>query len=600
MKLGIQYTVVVLILLPLLQIVSGRGTWNASGSYEYYVSKNGVSLSYIDSMNFCNDNGGQLALVKTKEIQEFIQTLVDGRGEPPYAFFIGLTDPHKNHTYLWSDGENVTYTNWRDGQPNSRSETCVMIGWVDWYDKDLRWRDTDCVPTDVLPKGYLCQRRIGNYFSQWSSWSECSRTRNRTCIKTGRVGPKNCTDSEIKHDLCSLTKECPITTATETIKSHARTTTTMISSVPSASDISEANSTACSCGSQTQATSNEFFLFDPVSFVLGFIAPMILLVVAVWKMLMDRNKLLPEEQSKMPVSIRMHRYEYITEGQNGANKTNPDKFEIKIEDVCYDETLQNGVLKESSGYDRPDVITERSKAEEAYVGTTSPLSDVLKESDGYDKPIVPIHNGTEYLRSDILEAKYGYETLSEYADNAQLKLSDEDYDDPEYAVMENPYLKPIVTTYDDRGCLVLKNDGSQNSTSDRSNKDEAYDDTGCFPSNILTEDVAKAQLKIESDYDDTWNPCQIVSNDNDECEKNDRSKIDKMYDDTGCLRTKILETKTKFENLTEDVAKAQIKTEAEYDDTGNPGHMVSNDEGYGNSPGMISADTKPIRSCVLE
>ncbi|XP_077976436.1 uncharacterized protein LOC144432167 [Styela clava] len=195
-----------------------RGTWNASGSHEYYVSKAGIWNSYDKSSEYCSERYGRLALVKSKHIQEFIQTLVtDGSGSP-YGFFIGLRDMFGNNTFTWDDGSALTYSNWPNSgsEPNNVNETCVIMGWIHVFYANLPWFDRKC----QTRHGFVCQRGIGLYWNEWSRFSSCNcsglQQRTRTCIDSEREGPNNCSTADIVDiniQNCSIPTECPTTTA---------------------------------------------------------------------------------------------------------------------------------------------------------------------------------------------------------------------------------------------------------------------------------------------------------------------------------------------------------------------------------------------------
>nr|XP_039264652.1 uncharacterized protein LOC120340458 [Styela clava] len=212
-----------------------RGTWNASGSYEYYVSATGVWKTYSESLKYCNEQGGRLALVKSGNIQEFIQTLVtDGSGYP-YGFSMGLRDMFGNNTFTWDDGSALTYSNWIINEPNNVNETCAMMGWIYAFYATLPWYDMYCQSR----KGFVCQRIIGLYWSDWSSFSSCNcsglQQRTRTCTDSRREGPNNCSTADIvdiNSQSCSIPTECPTTSSpATTTKLRTNLITTALSTI---------------------------------------------------------------------------------------------------------------------------------------------------------------------------------------------------------------------------------------------------------------------------------------------------------------------------------------------------------------------------------
>ncbi|XP_077969380.1 uncharacterized protein LOC120344887 isoform X2 [Styela clava] len=213
-----------------------RRTWNASGSYEYYVSEADKLESYNESSEYCSENFGQLALVKSKNIQEFIQSLVTNGSGIPYGFFIGLRDKYGNNTYTWNDGSTLTYSNWLNSvtEPNNVNETCAMMGWTHTFKANLPWYDIKCQTRN----GFVCQRYVGLYWSEWSGFSSCNcsgfQQRTRTCIDSGRDGPNNCSTADIvniNRQNCSIPSECPTTTTTSIPETTTELTSKLITTV---------------------------------------------------------------------------------------------------------------------------------------------------------------------------------------------------------------------------------------------------------------------------------------------------------------------------------------------------------------------------------
>ncbi|XP_061111971.1 lactose-binding lectin l-2-like [Conger conger] len=82
--------------------------------------------SWADPEMNCLLLGGKLASVCCEEDQKFQVELQKHSGtiEP---FWIGLSDVHKEGTWLWSDGTAVYYRNSASGEPsNLNEEDCVV------------------------------------------------------------------------------------------------------------------------------------------------------------------------------------------------------------------------------------------------------------------------------------------------------------------------------------------------------------------------------------------------------------------------------------------------------------------------------------------
>ncbi|XP_077969265.1 uncharacterized protein LOC144422996 [Styela clava] len=195
-------------------VCAGRGIWNAFGSYQYYVSGKNDIKSYVYGETFCKNNDGEMAMIKTSEIQTFIQNQVSATSGQPYGFYIGLKEVGTNITFIWKDNSKLTYDNWNPGEPTSdSSEPCVAMGWFNAYFSNLPWYDVNC--TANSPTGFVCQRVIGWNWGSWESWGSCEcpgiKLRNRTCVDSGRIGPYACNDTASQLKICTPSASCNAT-----------------------------------------------------------------------------------------------------------------------------------------------------------------------------------------------------------------------------------------------------------------------------------------------------------------------------------------------------------------------------------------------------
>ncbi|XP_077969264.1 uncharacterized protein LOC144422995 [Styela clava] len=193
---------------------AGRGEWNALGSYQYYVSGKGDLKSNDDGKLFCKNNDGEMAMIKTSEIQTFIQNQVSATSGTPYGFYIGLKEVGTNNTFIWNDNSELTYNNWNTGEPSSgEPEPCVAMGYWHTYFANLPWFDFECAAN--APTGFVCQRLIGWNWGSWKSWGSCEcpgiRQRNRTCVDSGRIGLYICNDTAKQSEICTPSASCNAT-----------------------------------------------------------------------------------------------------------------------------------------------------------------------------------------------------------------------------------------------------------------------------------------------------------------------------------------------------------------------------------------------------
>lgn len=114
----------------------------------------------------CQSHGGTLALVQSRDVQNYLETQTLSTYYMHGHVWIGLSNTRDPTRFLWADGSNLDYTNWATGhgrlpQPSAR---CVAL-----YPGDGgKWYDALC--TSATPEGaggvikpFICQyRRYGS------------------------------------------------------------------------------------------------------------------------------------------------------------------------------------------------------------------------------------------------------------------------------------------------------------------------------------------------------------------------------------------------------------------------------------------------------
>ncbi|KAJ8337078.1 hypothetical protein SKAU_G00382980 [Synaphobranchus kaupii] len=111
-----------------------------------YVSE---AASWLDAEIHCLHHGGNLASEGSEDDHAFLKELQSHNGDSAKPFWIGLSDVHKEGTWLWSDGNHVDFTKWNSGEPNNvNDEDCVHSN----YGGQKDWNDVAC--TNSYP--YIC------------------------------------------------------------------------------------------------------------------------------------------------------------------------------------------------------------------------------------------------------------------------------------------------------------------------------------------------------------------------------------------------------------------------------------------------------------
>jgi hypothetical protein len=104
--------------------------------------------SWPNAENACNELGGNLVRISSAEENGFLYHLFGDLGGSS-RFWTGGNDREDEGTFVWSDGEPLTYTDWRSGEPNDygSGEDCLVIN------DGGTWNDGTC----ESEFGYICQ-----------------------------------------------------------------------------------------------------------------------------------------------------------------------------------------------------------------------------------------------------------------------------------------------------------------------------------------------------------------------------------------------------------------------------------------------------------
>ncbi|XP_017584695.1 PREDICTED: macrophage mannose receptor 1 [Corvus brachyrhynchos] len=109
------------------------------------------TLTWHAARNNCIDLGGNLATISKKEVQAFLMSLLKDAATDAW---IGLNDINQEHTYLWTDGSPVDYTNWAKGSRSYYSmDDCVFM-MKNPIEQAGKWKDEGCKAS----KSYICQK----------------------------------------------------------------------------------------------------------------------------------------------------------------------------------------------------------------------------------------------------------------------------------------------------------------------------------------------------------------------------------------------------------------------------------------------------------
>ncbi|XP_034083098.1 lactose-binding lectin l-2-like [Gymnodraco acuticeps] len=101
--------------------------------YKYIATK----MTWADAELHCLSQGGNLVSIHGKREESFVKLLIKNFDLAQGPTWIGLSDIHKEGSWMWSDGCVAKFLFWNKGEPNNRrGEDCVHNNWSGmWNDK---------------------------------------------------------------------------------------------------------------------------------------------------------------------------------------------------------------------------------------------------------------------------------------------------------------------------------------------------------------------------------------------------------------------------------------------------------------------------------
>ncbi|XP_018523555.1 lactose-binding lectin l-2-like [Lates calcarifer] len=107
-----------------------------------YVS---TPMTWADAELYCVSQRANLVSIHSLEEQNFVKTLIKTFDTAEKQTWIGLSDIHKEGTWMWSDGCTVNFVLWNPGEPNNvgENEHCTH----NYLGTDVKWNDINCSHT---------------------------------------------------------------------------------------------------------------------------------------------------------------------------------------------------------------------------------------------------------------------------------------------------------------------------------------------------------------------------------------------------------------------------------------------------------------------
>ncbi|XP_042362980.1 lactose-binding lectin l-2-like [Plectropomus leopardus] len=118
--------------------------------YKYIATR----MTWADAEIHCMSEGAHLVSIHSADEQNFIRSLIRNFDHAEGYTWIGLSDTHKEGTWMWSDGTDVNFSYWYPGEPNNYGghENCVHNN----YNKESKWNDRPC--SRSLP--FVCAKSV--------------------------------------------------------------------------------------------------------------------------------------------------------------------------------------------------------------------------------------------------------------------------------------------------------------------------------------------------------------------------------------------------------------------------------------------------------
>lgn len=96
--------------------------------------------TWTEAEAYCAEQGGHLAIISSKEENDFLYALMIAQGYS--SAYFGITDSETEGTWVWVDGSPAGYTNWHEGEPNSENSN-EDYGMFYYKYEDGSWNDGD-------------------------------------------------------------------------------------------------------------------------------------------------------------------------------------------------------------------------------------------------------------------------------------------------------------------------------------------------------------------------------------------------------------------------------------------------------------------------
>ncbi|QDT67918.1 Lectin C-type domain protein [Planctomycetes bacterium MalM25] len=154
MRLPIAAAVIATLLISACQVDAGlviaKTAVNPTNGHTYHLLHgdgiNQVGLSWTEAETEALQLGGHLVAINDLAEQEWIVDTFPGQPQPggvsdSYHLWIGLNDAADDGTFVWSNGDPVTYTRWNPGEPNNFGGDEDYVHFYNFANGAFEWND---------------------------------------------------------------------------------------------------------------------------------------------------------------------------------------------------------------------------------------------------------------------------------------------------------------------------------------------------------------------------------------------------------------------------------------------------------------------------
>ena len=129
-----------------------------SGACYRVVNKD--TADFKSAQRYCRYIGGEVVKITSKEENNYVLDLAQTFAPNLTKLWIAIQRDYDNNELYWTDGTELTYSNWMDGQPDDYDgeEDCANL-YLTSGEREGLWNDRPCYSPDEK-LAFMCQKGI--------------------------------------------------------------------------------------------------------------------------------------------------------------------------------------------------------------------------------------------------------------------------------------------------------------------------------------------------------------------------------------------------------------------------------------------------------